>query len=170
VSLASLPAGSSEGILLQQLRPKGRPQAAARPGLVASTSPLSGARASTSGVHVDLSPLARTMATLGSNKAGNKRHADIDASDLPVTVKDLLKRIRDLKEKQRELQQALRQIQAGAHLKPEQQEAKLRQVQAQIQAVTAALSVVHNNLGKAIKQSNLSLDQLTQVTALALAP
>lgn len=117
-------------------------------------------------VYVDLSPVARMLSARADGKAGAASNADIDESDLPKTVKDILKRIRELKEKLQELQQQLRQVQADASLSPEQKQAKAQQLQAQIQSMSAALSSANSALGDALKQQNLSRDQLTQVASL----
>ncbi|QLF92016.1 hypothetical protein HW090_01850 [Pseudomonas sp. ABC1] len=96
------------------------------------------------------------------------KNADIDESDLPNGIKEILKMIRELKrqiaEKMAELQAAM----ADDSGTPEERQIRLGALQSSLATLQGALSTANANLIKAMKDSNLSSEQMTTAVSLSM--
>ncbi|HEY9102795.1 hypothetical protein [Chitinimonas sp.] len=116
-------------------------------------------------IHVDLSPLARSLSGKGGI-AGTGGNDDIDKADLPQQIKDALKRIRQLKQELREAEEKLAKVQANNQLSEDEKKVQTEQLQAQIKSLHGALASANDALAKAVKQQKLSAEQTTSVATL----
>ncbi|GAB3260215.1 hypothetical protein [Chitinimonas naiadis] len=116
-------------------------------------------------IHVDLSPLARSLSGKGGI-AGAGANDDIDKSDLPQQIKDILKRIRQVKKELRELEDKLAQVQANTQLSAEEKKVQTEQLQSQIKSTTASLTTLNDALAKAVKAQKLNPAQSSTVASL----
>ncbi|MER2099158.1 MAG: hypothetical protein ABS977_19795 [Pseudomonas qingdaonensis] len=109
------------------------------------------------GVRVNLS-LAGLQASKSSG--GNK---DIEESGLPQTIQQTLKTIRKLQQQLAEKMQQMQAVMRDNSLTPEQMRQKVSSLQGEIATLTGAITTATANLNKAMKQENLSLDQVAKV-------
>lgn len=110
----------------------------------------------------------KLLASQKESAAGQDQ--DIEDSDLPDTIKQSLRQIRALKrqiaEQKAEIQNELSKPTTN-EAAADRQEIKLSTLRHQILALTGALVEATNNLGKAMRKSNLTREQSTQVMVLA---
>jgi len=116
-------------------------------------------------IHVDLSPLARSVSGKGGI-AGAGGNDDIDKADLPQQIKDALKRIRQLKQELREAEEKLAKVQANSQLSEDEKKVQTEQLRSQIKSLQGALASANDALAKAVKQQKLSTEQTTSVATL----
>lgn len=116
-------------------------------------------------IHVDLSPLARSLSGKGGI-AGAGGNDDIDKADLPQQIKDALKRIRQLKQELREAEEKLAKVQANNQLSEEDKKVQTEQLRSQIKSLQGALASANDALAKAVKQQKLTAEQTTSVATL----
>ncbi|WP_035585253.1 MULTISPECIES: hypothetical protein [unclassified Halomonas] len=126
---------------------------------------------SNTSIHLDLSPVARGIAS-ASEKAGNTQEAKntkIDESDLPQEVKELLKRVAEYREKLREKQQELEDVMRDQSLNDEQRQAKLDALQQEISSLNNSLQEAMSQLSKLVTQMDLDDDAVVGMMSLAMS-
>lgn len=92
-------------------------------------------------------------------KAEQNKHADIDDSDLPDTMKGLLKRIRELREQLEQKQLELQQVMADQKLSESEKEQKVSRLQGEVAALSGAVASAMQDLDELMNSKNISADQ-----------
>lgn len=115
------------------------------------------------GVRVSFSQLGRELSV-----QGEKKHKDIDDSDLPDSIKNLLKMMRELKQQIAMKLAELQQLMSNDSLDPGQRNVRLQALQAELGALNSALSSVSNNLARLMRELGLSSEQMQTAATLAL--
>ena len=114
------------------------------------------------GMRVALSPE-------GLGRAAQERDADIDASDLPETLKYLLKAMRDLRAQLAAKADELQALLSEAGLSDEQRKAQLDVLRQAMASLQGALTALGAQLAKAMQTMPLSDQQRMTVGKLLLA-
>jgi hypothetical protein len=114
------------------------------------------------GMRVALSPE-------GLARAAQERDADIDASDLPDTLKNLLKAMRDLRAQLAAKAAELQALLSETGLSDEQRKAQLDVLRQAMTSLQGALMTLGAQLGKAMQTMPLSDEQRLTVGKLLLA-
>lgn len=109
------------------------------------------------GVRVNLS-----TAGLQASKSSS-RDKDIDESGLPQTIQQAMKMVRKLQQQLAEKMQQLQAVMRDDSLSPDEMRQKVSSLQGEISTLTGALTTANVTLAKAIKQQNLSLEQVAKV-------
>ena len=109
------------------------------------------------GVRVNLS-----VAGLQASKSGGS-DKDIEDSGLPQTIQQALKMIRKLQQQLAEKMHQLQAVMSDNSLSPDEMRQKVSSLQGEIATLTGALTTANVTLAKAIKQQNLSLEQVAKV-------
>jgi len=109
-----------------------------------------------------------TLSAVGVSKAARQsNNKDIEESGLPPTIQQTLKMIRELKKQLAEKIAELQALVNDKDLPAQQRQARMAALQSAINAINAALLVATNSLGQAMKDQNLSPEQVIQAGALA---
>ncbi|MBC9250510.1 hypothetical protein A9179_09520 [Pseudomonas alcaligenes] len=111
-------------------------------------------------LRVSLSELGRIRSTA--------KNDDIDDSDLPDTIKEILKTIRALKQQIAEKQAELEALMAEPGLDAETRRARAEALQMELSELQSALSNASVNLLKAMREAQLSDEQMQTATQLAM--
>jgi len=112
-------------------------------------------------VHVTLSGAGLTRAAAESN------NQDIEDSGLPDGVQQALKMIRALKKQLEEKRAELQAVMNDQHLDPQQRQARVAALQNAIAGLNAALVSANVSLAKAMKDLDLSPEQVLKAGTLA---
>jgi len=115
---------------------------------------------------VSLSAASRNLSARAREQDGNK---DIDESGLPSSVRDLLKMIRELKAQIAEKQAQLQALMSDAGMDPEARRLKLEALRNEISTLNGALTSATANLTKISRESDLSKEQMQQVSTLLVS-
>ncbi|WP_160107042.1 hypothetical protein [Pseudomonas izuensis] len=119
--------------------------------------------AATEGIKVSLSGAGIQKA---SGPSGKNR--DIEESGLPNDIQHILKMIRKLQQQIAEKLAQMQAVMADNRLSPEEVKAKVGSLQAAISGLNAGLITANTALAKAIKQAELSPDQVLKTMSLAM--
>lgn len=124
-----------------------------------------------SSIHLDLSPLAKGIASATENEGSTRetKNAKIDESNLPSEVKELLKRIVEYREKLREKQQQLEDVMRDRSLNDEQRQTKLDALQQEISSLNNSLQEAMSQLSKLVTQLDLDDSAVTGMMSLAMS-
>jgi uncharacterized protein YukE len=109
------------------------------------------------------------LSTEGLGRAAQERDADIDASDLPDTLKYLLKAMRDLRAQLAAKADELQALLSEAGLSDEQRKAQLDVLHQAMASLQGALTALGAQLAKAMQTMPLSDEQRMTVGKLLLA-
>lgn len=110
-----------------------------------------------------------SLSELGkARSAGAQKNRDIDESSLPDVVKDLLKRIRELKEQIEAKKAELKEVMSDQSLDPETKRMKIEVLQGELASLQGALSSANATLLKAIREQDLSDQQMQEVASLIM--
>ena len=115
------------------------------------------------GIKVSLSGAGLTKAagSHGSNK-------DIEESGLPENIQQILKMIRQIQQQIAEKVARMQVVMADKRLSDEERRAKLGALQAAIGTLNGGLITANLSLSKAMKQANLSPEQVLKAASLAM--
>lgn len=110
-----------------------------------------------------------SLSELGkARSAAAQKNRDIDESSLPDVVKDLLKRIRELKEQIEAKKAELKEVMSDQSLDPETKRMKIEALQGELASLQGALSSANATLLKAMREQDLSDQQMQEVSSLIM--
>lgn len=101
-----------------------------------------------------------------SKSSGDK---DIEDSGLPDTIQKMLKMIRKLQKELAEKMEQLNAVMRDDSLSPEEMRQRVSSLQGEITTLAGALTTANAALAKAMKQQNLTPDQVAKVLELLAA-
>lgn len=114
------------------------------------------------GIRVTLSERARAQ----SDKA--QKSNDVDNSDLPDNIKQLIKMIRELKAQIAEKQAELAALMQDQSLDPEARDLQAKALQSELATLIGALASAHVSLAKAMRDQDLSDEQIQNAMTLVM--
>ncbi len=110
-----------------------------------------------------------SLSELGkARSAAAQKNRDIDESSLPDVVKDLLKRIREIKEQIEAKKAELKEVMSDQSLDPETKRMKIEALQGELASLQGALSSANATLLKAMREQDLSDQQMQEVSSLIM--
>lgn len=110
-----------------------------------------------------------SLSELGkAHSATAQKNRDIDESSLPDVVKDLLKRIREIKAQIEAKKAELKEVMSDQRLDPETKRMKIEALQGELASLQGALSSANATLLKAMREQDLSDQQMQEVSSLIM--
>ncbi|WP_455923630.1 hypothetical protein [Pseudomonas putida] len=109
-----------------------------------------------------------TLSSPGMSQAAQQsNNKDIEDSGLPASIQETLKMIRELKKQLAEKMAELQALANDKDVPAQQRQARMAALQSAINAINAAMIVAMSSLAQAMKDQNLSPEQVLKAGALA---